>query len=126
MGETGSGQLAKMVNQICIAGLVQGLSEAIAFGQIAGLDMDKVLHAISKGAAQSWQMENRSHTMLQGHFDFGFAVDWMRKDLAMVLEEARRTGARLPVTALVDQFYAQIQAAGGSRWDTSSLITLLR
>jgi 3-hydroxyisobutyrate dehydrogenase-like beta-hydroxyacid dehydrogenase len=126
MGETGSGQLAKMVNQICIAGLVQGLSEAIAFGQIAGLDMDKVLQAISKGAAQSWQMENRSHTMLQGHFDFGFAVDWMRKDLAMVLEEARRTGARLPVTALVDQFYAQIQAAGGSRWDTSSLITLLR
>ena len=126
MGETGSGQLAKMVNQICIAGLVQGLSEAIAFGQIAGLDMEKVLNAINKGAAQSWQMENRSHTMLQGHFDFGFAVDWMRKDLAMVLEEARRTGARLPVTELVDQFYAQVQAAGGSRWDTSSLITLLR
>ncbi|MBP7968249.1 MAG: NAD(P)-dependent oxidoreductase, partial [Brachymonas sp.] len=126
MGAVGSGQLAKMVNQICIAGLVQGLSEAIAFGQIAGLDMEKVLNAINKGAAQSWQMENRSHTMLQGHFDFGFAVDWMRKDLAMVLEEARRTGARLPVTALVDQFYAQVQAAGGSRWDTSSLITLLR
>ena len=126
MGAVGSGQLAKMVNQICIAGLVQGLSEAIAFGETAGLDMEKVLHAISKGAAQSWQMENRSHTMLQGRFDFGFAVDWMRKDLAMVLEEARRNGARLPVTALVDQFYAQIQAAGGNRWDTSSLITLLR
>lgn len=126
MGAVGSGQLAKMVNQICIAGLVQGLSEAIAFGQTAGLDMEKVLPAISKGAAQSWQMENRSHTMLQGRFDFGFAVDWMRKDLAMVLEEARCNGARLPVTALVDQFYAQIQAAGGNRWDTSSLITLLR
>lgn len=126
IGDSGAGQLAKMVNQICIAGLVQGLSEAIAFGQHAGLDMPLVLDVIGKGAAQSWQMENRSHTMLQGHFDFGFAVDWMRKDLAMVLEEARRTGARLPVTALVDQFYAQIQAAGGSRWDTSSLITLLR
>ena len=126
MGAVGSGQLAKMVNQICIAGLVQGLSEAIAFGQHAGLDMGKVLSAISKGAAQSWQMENRGHTMVEGQFDFGFAVDWMRKDLGLVLDEAKRNGARLPVTALVDQFYADVQQAGGNRWDTSSLITRLK
>ena len=126
MGEVGSGQLAKMVNQICIAGLVQGLSEAIAFGEAAGLDMPTVLAAIGQGAAQSWQMDNRGQTMLQGQFDFGFAVDWMRKDLAIVLDEARHNGAKLPVTALVDQFYAQVQAAGGGRWDTSSLLTLLR
>ncbi len=126
MGDVGSGQLAKMVNQICIAGLVQGLSEAIAFGEAAGLDMPAVLAAIGQGAAQSWQMDNRGATMLQGQFDFGFAVDWMRKDLAIVLDEARRNGAKLPVTALVDQFYAQVQAAGGGRWDTSSLLTLLR
>ena len=126
MGEVGSGQLAKMVNQICIAGVVQGLSEAIAFGEAAGLDMPTVLAAIGQGAAQSWQMDNRGQTMLQGQFDFGFAVDWMRKDLAIVLDEARHNGAKLPVTALVDQFYAQVQAAGGGRWDTSSLLTLLR
>ena len=126
MGDVGSGQLAKMVNQICIAGVVQGLSEAIAFGEAAGLDMPTVLAAIGKGAAQSWQMDNRGQTMLQGQFDFGFAVDWMRKDLAIVLDEARHNGAKLPVTALVDQFYAQVQAAGGGRWDTSSLLTLLR
>ena len=126
MGEVGAGQLAKMVNQICIAGLVQGLSEAIAFGQKAGLDMPAVLNAISKGAAQSWQMENRGKTMVEGKFDFGFAVDWMRKDLGLVLDEARRNGARLPVTALVDQFYADVQQAGGNRWDTSSLITRLK
>ena len=126
MGEVGSGQLAKMVNQICIAGVVQGLSEAIAFGEAAGLDMPTVLAAIGQGAAQSWQMDNRGKTMLQGQFDFGFAVDWMRKDLAIVLDEARHNGAKLPVTALVDQFYAQVQAAGGGRWDTSSLLTLLR
>ena len=126
MGDVGSGQLAKMVNQICIAGVVQGLSEAIAFGEAAGLDMPTVLAAIGQGAAQSWQMDNRGKTMLQGQFDFGFAVDWMRKDLAIVLDEARHNGAKLPVTALVDQFYAQVQAAGGGRWDTSSLLTLLR
>ena len=126
MGDVGSGQLAKMVNQICIAGVVQGLSEAIAFGEAAGLDMPTVLAAIGQGAAQSWQMDNRGQTMLQGQFDFGFAVDWMRKDLAIVLDEARHNGAKLPVTALVDQFYAQVQAAGGGRWDTSSLLTLLR
>ena len=126
MGEVGSGQLAKMVNQICIAGVVQGLSEAIAFGEAAGLDMPTVLAAIGQGAAQSWQMDNRGQTMLQGQFDFGFAVDWMRKDLAIVLDEARDNGAKLPVAALVDQFYAQVQAAGGGRWDTSSLLTLLR
>lgn len=126
MGEVGAGQLAKMVNQICIAGLVQGLSEAIAFGQKAGLDMPVVLDAISKGAAQSWQMENRGKTMVEGKFDFGFAVDWMRKDLGLVLDEARRNGARLPVTALVDQFYADVQQSGGNRWDTSSLITRLK
>ena len=126
MGDVGSGQLAKMVNQICIAGVVQGLSEAVAFGEAAGLDMPTVLAAIGQGAAQSWQMDNRGQTMLQGQFDFGFAVDWMRKDLAIVLDEARHNGAKLPVTALVDQFYAQVQAAGGGRWDTSSLLTLLR
>jgi 3-hydroxyisobutyrate dehydrogenase len=126
LGESGSGQLAKMVNQICIAGLVQGLSEAVAFGQRAGLDMEAVLGVISKGAAQSWQMENRGKTMIEGKFDFGFAVDWMRKDLGLVLEEAKRNGARLPVTALVDQFYADVQQAGGARWDTSSLVTRLK
>ena len=126
LGESGAGQLAKMVNQICIAGLVQGLSEAIAFGQRAGLDMEAVLGVISKGAAQSWQMENRGKTMIDGKFDYGFAVDWMRKDLGLVLDEAKRNGARLPVTALVDQFYADVQQSGGKRWDTSSLITRLK
>ncbi len=125
LGDAGAGQLAKMVNQICIAGLVQGLSEGIAFGQKAGLDMKQVLDVISKGAAQSWQMENRGTTMVDGKFDFGFAVDWMRKDLGLVLDEARRNGARLPVTSLVDQFYADVQALGGRRWDTSSLIKRL-
>jgi len=126
LGPSGAGQLAKMVNQICIAGVVQGLSEAIAFGEKAGLDMTQVLEVIGKGAAQSWQMDNRGRTMIADEFDFGFAVDWMRKDLAITLEEARRNGARLPVTALVDQFYAEIQAVGGRRWDTSSLIRRLR
>jgi 3-hydroxyisobutyrate dehydrogenase len=126
LGESGAGQLAKMVNQIAIAGLVQGLSEAIAFGQKAGLDMVQVLEVIGKGAAQSWQMDNRGKTMIEGKFDFGFAVDWMRKDLGLVLDEAKRNGARLPVTALVDQFYADVQAMGGRRWDTSSLITRLK
>ena len=126
LGASGAGQLAKMVNQICIAGLVQGLSEAIAFGQRAGLDMEQVLAVISKGAAQSWQMENRGKTMVEGKFNHGFAVDWMRKDLGLVLDEAKRNGARLPVTALVDQFYADVQQAGGQRWDTSSLITRLK
>ncbi|MFY8102998.1 MAG: NAD(P)-dependent oxidoreductase [Ramlibacter sp.] len=126
LGESGAGQLAKMVNQICIAGLVQGLSEAIAFGQRAGLDMNQVLDVIGKGAAQSWQMDNRGKTMIQDKFDFGFAVDWMRKDLGLVLDEAKRNGARLPVTALVDQFYADVQGQGGGRWDTSSLIKRLR
>jgi 3-hydroxyisobutyrate dehydrogenase-like beta-hydroxyacid dehydrogenase len=125
VGEPGAGQLAKMVNQICIAGLVQGLSEAIAFGQKAGLDMGLVLEVIGKGAAQSWQMDNRGRTMIDDRFDFGFAVDWMRKDLGLLLDEARRNGARLPVTALVDQFYAEVQAMGGGRWDTSSLIRRL-
>jgi 3-hydroxyisobutyrate dehydrogenase len=125
LGESGAGQLAKMVNQICIAGLVQGLAEAIAFGEKAGLDMKAVLGVIGKGAAQSWQMENRGPTMVDGKFDFGFAVDWMRKDLGLVLDEAKRNGARLPVTALVDQFYADVQAMGGQRWDTSSLIKRL-
>jgi 3-hydroxyisobutyrate dehydrogenase-like beta-hydroxyacid dehydrogenase len=125
LGPSGSGQLAKMVNQIAIAGLVQGLSEAIAFGQRAGLDMKAVLEVIGKGAAQSWQMDNRGPTMIERKFDFGFAVDWMRKDLGIALEEARRNGARLPVTALVDQFYADLQARGGSRADTSSLIKRL-
>ena len=126
MGASGAGQLTKMVNQICIAGLVQGLSEAIAFGQKAGLDMNQVLEVIGKGAAQSWQLDNRGQTMIADKFDFGFAVDWMRKDLGLVLDEARRNGARLPVTALVDQFYADIQALGGQRWDTSSLVKRLR
>lgn len=126
LGASGSGQLAKMVNQIAIAGLVQGLSEAIAFGQRAGLDMGEVLAVIGKGAAQSWQMDNRGKTMIEGKFDFGFAVDWMRKDLGLVFDEARRNGAQVPVTALVDQFYADVQQAGGRRWDTSSLITRLR
>ena len=126
LGPNGAGQLAKMVNQIAIAGLVQGLAEAIAFGERAGLDMKAVLGVIGKGAAQSWQMDNRGPTMVDARFDFGFAVDWMRKDLGLCLEEARRNGARLPVTALVDQFYADIQAAGGNRLDTSSLIKRLR
>ena len=125
MGESGSGQLTKMVNQICIAGLVQGLSEGINFGVKAGLDMEKVLDVISKGAAGSWQMENRGSTMVENKFDFGFAVDWMRKDLGICLEESKHNGARLPVTSLVDQFYAQVQERGGQRWDTSSLIDLL-
>ena len=122
VGEAGAGQLAKMVNQICIAGLVQALSEAIHFGEVAGLDMKQVLDVIGKGAAQSWQMDNRGKTMTNRQFDFGFAVDWMRKDLGLCLAEARRTGVSLPVTALVDQFYADVQALGGNRWDTSSLI----
>jgi 3-hydroxyisobutyrate dehydrogenase len=126
LGDSGAGQLAKMVNQICIAGLVQGLSEAIAFGQRAGLDMTQVLDVIGKGAAQSWQMDNRGKTMVADKFDFGFAVDWMRKDLGLVLDEAKRNGARLPVTALVDQFYADVQQMGGQRWDTSSLIKRLK
>jgi 3-hydroxyisobutyrate dehydrogenase-like beta-hydroxyacid dehydrogenase len=126
VGAPGAGQLAKMVNQVCIAGLVQGLSEAIAFGQRAGLDMKQVLEVIGKGAAQSWQMDNRGGTMVDDRFDFGFAVDWMRKDLGLVLDEARRNGARVPVTALVDQFYADVQSMGGGRWDTSSLVRRLR
>ena len=121
----GSGQLAKMVNQICIAGLVQGLAEGMNFAVKAGLDPAKLVETISKGAAQSWQMENRALTMVQDKFEFGFAVDWMRKDLGICLDEAKRNGARLPVTALVDQFYAQVQQRGGKRWDTSSLIHLL-
>jgi len=126
MGPCGAGQLTKMVNQICIAGLVQGLSEAVAFGQKAGLDMPQVLQVIGQGAAQSWQMDHRGRTMVEDRFDFGFAVDWMRKDLGLVLREAQRNGARLPVTALVDQFYADLQALGGGRWDTSSLVRRLR
>ncbi|HYF53905.1 MAG TPA: NAD(P)-dependent oxidoreductase [Salinarimonas sp.] len=125
LGPAGSGQLAKMMNQICIAGLVQGLAESIHFGKRAGLDVEAVLDVISKGAAGSWQMENRGRTMNQGKFDFGFAVDWMRKDLGIVLSEGRRNGAQLPVTALVDQFYAEVQKMGGGRWDTSSLIARL-
>jgi 3-hydroxyisobutyrate dehydrogenase len=126
MGDSGAGQLTKMVNQICIAGLVQGLSEGIAFGMKAGLNMEQVLEVIGKGAAQSWQMDNRGKTMVADKFDFGFAVDWMRKDLGLVLDEAKRNGARVPVTALVDQFYADVQAMGGKRFDTSSLIKRLR
>lgn len=126
MGPPGAGQLTKMVNQICIAGLVQGLSEAVAFGQRAGLDVNLVLDVIGKGAAQSWQLDNRGKTMVADQFDFGFAVDWMRKDLGLVLDEAKRNGARLPVTALVDQFYGDVQQMGGNRWDTSSLIKRLR
>jgi len=126
IGDAGAGQLAKMVNQLCIAGLVQGLAEAIAFGQAAELDMKLVLDVIGKGAAQSWQMENRGKTMVDDEFNFGFAVDWMRKDLGLCLQEARRNGAPLPVAALVDQFYADIQRMGGGRWDTSSLVRRLR
>lgn len=125
MGEVGAGQLTKMINQICIAGLVQGLAEGIHFGKKAGLDIEKVVEVISKGAAGSWQMENRHKTMNSGEYDHGFAVDWMRKDLAIVLAEARSNGATLPVTALVDQFYADVQAMGGKRWDTSSLLARL-
>ena len=125
MGGAGAGQLTKMVNQICIAGLVQALSEGIAFAEKAGLDPKLVIDVISKGAAQSWQMESRGKTMVERKFDFGFAVDWMRKDLGICLDEAKRNGASLPVTALVDQFYGDVQKAGGSRWDTSSLITRL-
>ncbi|MBB1519740.1 NAD(P)-dependent oxidoreductase [Aquipseudomonas guryensis] len=126
MGPVGSGQLTKMVNQICIGGLVQGLAEALHFAQCAGLDGHAAMEVISKGAAQSWQLENRHQTMLAGKFDFGFAVDWMRKDLSILLDEARRNGAQLPVTALVDQFYADVQAMGGGRWDTSSLLARLK
>ena len=126
LGDSGAGQLAKMVNQIAIAGLLQGLAEAIAFGQKAGLDMQAVLGVIGKGAAQSWQLDHRGPTMIDARFDFGFAVDWMRKDLGLVLAEAQRNGSRLPVTALVDQFYADLQAAGGGRLDTSSLVQRLR
>ncbi|PZM13059.1 NAD(P)-dependent oxidoreductase [Rhizobium tubonense] len=125
MGAVGSGQLTKMINQICIAGVVQGLAEGIHFGKQAGLDIEKVIEVISKGAAGSWQMENRHKTMNAGKYDFGFAVDWMRKDLDIVLTEARRNGAKLPVTALVDQFYGDVQAMGGKRWDTSSLLARL-
>jgi 3-hydroxyisobutyrate dehydrogenase len=125
MGASGAGQLAKMCNQICIAGLVQGLAEALHFAKRADLDIEKLIATISKGAAQSWQMENRYKTMTAGKFDFGFAVDWMRKDLGICLAEARRNGAHLPITALVDQFYSEVQKLGGKRWDTSSLIALL-
>lgn len=125
LGPVGRGQLSKMVNQICIAGIVQGLSEALHFAQASGLDGKDVVDVISKGAAQSWQMDNRASTMLENEFDFGFAVDWMRKDLGIVLDEARRNGAHLPLTALVDQFYSQVQSIGGGRWDTSSLIAVL-
>lgn len=125
LGSSGSGQLAKMVNQICIAGLVQGLSEGIHFAKRAGLDIDALIETISKGAAQSWQMENRHKTMNAGKYDFGFAVDWMRKDLSICIAEARRNGAHLPVTALVDQFYSEVQKMGGGRWDTSSLLARL-
>jgi 3-hydroxyisobutyrate dehydrogenase-like beta-hydroxyacid dehydrogenase len=125
LGPSGSGQLAKMMNQIAIAGIVQGLAEAVHFGKSAGLDVESVIDVISKGAAQSWQMENRHRTMLAGKYDFGFAVDWMRKDLGIVLAEARSNGSKLPLTALVDQFYAEVQAMGGNRWDTSSLLARL-
>jgi 3-hydroxyisobutyrate dehydrogenase/2-hydroxy-3-oxopropionate reductase len=125
MGPAGAGQLTKMVNQICIAGLVQGLAEGVHFAKRAGLDVEKVIEVISKGAAGSWQMENRHKTMNQGKYDFGFAIDWMRKDLAICLSEARRNGAKLPVAALVDQFYGDVQAMGGNRWDTSSLLARL-
>jgi len=125
LGPAGAGQLTKMVNQICIAGLVQGLAEGVNFAKLAGLDVDQVVDVIGKGAAQSWQMDNRARTMAADEFDFGFAVEWMRKDLGIVLDEADRNGARLPVTALVDQFYKDVVARGGERWDTSSLIRLL-
>ena len=126
LGKSGSGQLAKMVNQICIAGLVQGLSEAINFGQKAGLNMEDVIEVISKGAAQSWQMDNRYKTMLEDKFDFGFAVDWMRKDLKIAMEEAKNNGSLLPITEIIDKYYAEVQAMGGNRWDTSSLIRRFR
>ncbi|MEY3680084.1 MAG: hypothetical protein RL547_696, partial [Actinomycetota bacterium] len=126
LGPAGAGQLTKMVNQICIAGIVQGLSEGVNFAQRAGLDVDRVVDVIGKGAAQSWQMDNRARTMARGEFEFGFAVEWMRKDLGICLDEANRNGARLPLTALVDQFYAQVMARGGRRWDTSSLVHLLQ
>ncbi len=126
IGDSGAGQLAKMVNQVAVAGVIQGLAEAVAFGQHAGLDMNLVLEVISKGAAQSWQLDNRGKTMVADQFDFGFAVDWMRKDLGLVLDEARRNGARMPLTALVDQFYGDVQQMGGARWDTSSLLRRLR
>ena len=126
LGPSGAGQLAKMVNQICIAGVVQGLAEGVNFAQKAGLDVEQLIAVISKGAAQSWQMENRAHTMARSEFEFGFAVEWMRKDLGIVLDEANRNGARLPLTAIVDQFYAQVMERGGRRWDTSSLIDLLQ
>ena len=126
IGKSGSGQLTKMINQICIAGLVQGLSEAMSFGAKSNLDMEKVLKVISKGAAQSWQMENRYRTMLDGKFDFGFAVDWMRKDLSICFEEAKKNNAKLPITEMVDQYYSEVQKIGGKRWDTSSLISLLK
>jgi 3-hydroxyisobutyrate dehydrogenase-like beta-hydroxyacid dehydrogenase len=125
VGESGAGQLAKMVNQICIAGVVQGLAEGVHFAQAAGLDIEAVIAAVSKGAAQSWQMDNRWKAMAAGQFEFGFAVDLMRKDLGLVLDEARANHARLPLTALVDQFYAEVQAMGGARWDTSSLVARL-
>ena len=125
LGDVGAGQLAKMMNQICIAGIVQGLSEALHFGDKAGLDRQAVIDVISKGAAQSWQMENRAKTMINNEYEFGFAVDWMRKDLGIALDAARQNGASLPLTALVDQFYADVQQAGGGRWDTSSLLTRL-
>jgi 3-hydroxyisobutyrate dehydrogenase-like beta-hydroxyacid dehydrogenase len=125
IGAPGSGQLTKMVNQICIGGLIEALAEALHFARRADLDIEKVIATISKGAAQSWQMENRWHTMVEGKFDFGFAVDWVRKDFALVFDEARRNGAELPVTALVDQFYEDVQAMGGGRWDTSSLMARL-
>ncbi|WDD96781.1 NAD(P)-dependent oxidoreductase [Thalassomonas actiniarum] len=126
LGPVGSGQLAKMMNQICIAGVVQGLAEAIHFGSNAGLDVEAVIEVISQGAAGSWQMNNRHKTMIKGEYDFGFAVDWMRKDLAIALDEARKNGSTLPLTALVDQFYADVQQSGGNRWDTSSLLTRLQ
>jgi 3-hydroxyisobutyrate dehydrogenase-like beta-hydroxyacid dehydrogenase len=126
LGPAGAGQLTKMVNQLCIAGLVQGLAEGVAFAQRAGLDVDHVMEVIGQGAAQSWQMDHRARTMVRGEFDFGFAVEWMRKDLAICLAEARRNGARLPIAALVDQFYAEVEAHGGRRWDTSSLVYLLQ
>ena len=126
IGSSGSGQLTKMINQICIAGLVQGLSEAMAFGKNSNLDMEKVLKVISKGAAQSWQMENRYNTMLQGKFNFGFAVDWMRKDLSICFEEAKKNNSKLPITEIIDEFYKEIQNNGGNRYDTSSLISLLK
>ena len=126
IGDTGSGQLTKMINQICIAGLVQGLSEALSFGKKSNLDMEKVLKVISKGAAQSWQMENRYRTMLDEKFDFGFAVDWMRKDLSICFDESKKNNAKLPITKIIDNYYSDVQKNGGNRWDTSSLISLLK